>query len=286
MVTREDYTDEAVEQCLSVMVEIMTVLGEYRDHIVLVGGWVPFFLLPDYRDEHTGSLDVDLALDHEQITEEGYRTILQLLERRGYRPSDEQPFIFYREIPLKDREPITVQIDLLSAEYSGTSKSHRTQRVQDVKARKARGSDLAFEDYSRINIKAKMPDGAVNEVAVKVSNIIPFIVMKGMALWESKKEKHPWDIYFIIRHYPGGIESLAEIFKPFLRNKLVIEGLAKIRKKFESPDSIGPVWTVNFEAQLNDEERELMQRDAFERVNAFLDRLEIDPFTEPDKAAN
>jgi len=279
MVTREDYTQEAVNYCMSVMVEIMTVLGEYREHIVVVGGWVPYLLLEDHKEEHTGSLDVDIALDHEHITEEHYRTILQLLEKNGYRPDDKQPFIFYRDIQIKDRElPMTVQIDLLSAEYGGTSKQHRTQRVQGIKARKARGSDLVFENNSRVVIKAKMPNGAYNEVAIKVSNIVPFIVMKGMTLWESAKEKHPWDIYFIIRHYPGGIDGLVELFGPFLDNKLVNESLAKIKRKFEFPDSVGPVWTANFEYQELTDMKKLIQRDAFERVNAFLDKLNIKPF--------
>jgi len=278
MVTRDDYTKSAVDACLSVMVEIMTVLGEFRDHIVLVGGWVPYFLLPDHREEHTGSLDIDLVLDHKHITEDSYRTILQLFDRHGYKPSDEQPFIFFREIPQADGSIIKVEIDLLSAEYDGTSKSHRTQKIQDIRARKARGSDLVFEDYSRIKIPARMPDGATNEVSIKVSNIVPFIVMKGMALWESPKEKHPWDIYFMIRHYSGGINRLAEVFSPFLDNKLVIEGLGKIRKKFEAHDNIGPVWVANFESHLNAEDRELLRRDAFERVNAFLDQLGITAF--------
>jgi len=222
---------------------------------------------------------VDIALDHEHITEEHYRTILQLLEKNGYRPDDKQPFIFYRDIQIKDRElPMTVQIDLLSAEYGGTSKQHRTQRVQGIKARKARGSDLVFENNSRVVIKAKMPNGAYNEVAIKVSNIVPFIVMKGMTLWESAKEKHPWDIYFIIRHYPGGIDGLVELFGPFLDNKLVNESLAKIKRKFEFPDSVGPVWTANFEYQELTDMKKLIQRDAFERVNAFLDKLNIKPF--------
>ena len=44
MVTKADYPKDEVEACLSVMVEVMTVLGEFRDSIALVGGWVPYFL--------------------------------------------------------------------------------------------------------------------------------------------------------------------------------------------------------------------------------------------------
>jgi len=70
--------------------------------------------------------------------------------------------------------------------------------------------------------------------------------MKGMALWERMKEKDAYDIYFTILNYPGGIDTIAEIFKPVSDNKLVREGLGKILAKFNSINSIGPTWLVNF----------------------------------------
>jgi len=63
MVTRSDYHKNEVEACLSVLVEFMTLLGEFKDSIVLVGGWVPYFLIEERKQEHTGSLDIDAALD-------------------------------------------------------------------------------------------------------------------------------------------------------------------------------------------------------------------------------
>ncbi len=41
MVTKADYGKDEVKACLSVMVEPMTLLGEFREHIVFIGGWVP-----------------------------------------------------------------------------------------------------------------------------------------------------------------------------------------------------------------------------------------------------
>jgi hypothetical protein len=38
MVTRPDYTDEAVKAAKSVMIELFHLLGEYRDQVVLIGG--------------------------------------------------------------------------------------------------------------------------------------------------------------------------------------------------------------------------------------------------------
>jgi hypothetical protein len=44
VVTRTDYNQIAVNAAYSVLIEIVRVLGEYRDNIVLIGGWVPQFL--------------------------------------------------------------------------------------------------------------------------------------------------------------------------------------------------------------------------------------------------
>lgn len=38
MVTKHDYNAEQVAAAKSVLLELMLLLGEYRDHLVLVGG--------------------------------------------------------------------------------------------------------------------------------------------------------------------------------------------------------------------------------------------------------
>ena len=63
MVTRTDYNQIAVKAAYSVLLEIIRILGEYKDNIVLIGGWVPQFLFQNEDDWHTGSIDVDLAIE-------------------------------------------------------------------------------------------------------------------------------------------------------------------------------------------------------------------------------
>lgn len=274
MVTKIDYDKIEVTICLSVMVEILTLMGEFRKHIVLIGGWVPYFLLEEGRKEHTGSIDIDLALDFRTISDNTYRTILQLLKARGFRQG-KQPFTFKRDVKTKE-DTYTIEVDFLSGEYGGTTKSHRTQKVQDIRARKTRGCELAFKYNVPVKIKNKMPDGAVNEVEVKIAGIVPFLVMKGMALWESYKEKHAYDIYFAILHYPGGIDALLKVFKSLKSNNLIREGLGKIKAKFDAIDKPGPIWVVKFLEIDSLEEQERIQRDVFERVNTFLNGLQIE----------
>jgi len=236
MVTRRDYTAEAVEAAKSVLIELMHLLGEYRDDIVLIGGWVPELLLPQEPRPHVGSMDIDLALNHLKI-QDGYKRIEELLLGRGYYQEEgRQPFIFFRDVPVNGKT-VKVQVDLLSGEYEGTGKGRR------------------------------------DRVTIRVASIVPFFVMKGMALDERLKEKDAWDIYYCIQAYPGGIEALAEEFRPHLSHGLVQEGLAKIAKHFADIKSIGPKFVVDFEDTDDPDEVERITRDAFERVHAFLVKL-------------
>ena len=273
-ITRIDYSAETVSAARSVLLELTHLLGEYRNQIVVVGGWVPELLLPDSPMPHVGSLDVDLALDHRSLEDAHYQTLKALLARRGYRQDERQPFIFHRAVPTATGN-LDVQVDLLAGEYEGTGQSHRTQEFQDARARKARGCDLAFELYSEITIRGTLPGGGQDQGTIRVAGIVPFLVMKGMALADRIKEKDAWDIYYCVHEYPGGPDALVHEFRRQATNRLVQEGLRKIAEKFGSPGHVGPKWAADFEEITDAEERQRLQRDAFERVHYFLEQLGV-----------
>ena len=269
---RSDYTTGAVEAAHSVLLELSRLLGEYQDSVVIVGGWVPELLLPQAPRRHVGSIDVDIALDHRKLKEVGYKTILQLLLARGYRPG-EQPFIFFRTVQLGD-QIFDVEVDFLAGEYSGTARGHRTQKVQDMHPRKARGCDLAVSLATEVTLSGILPGGGKDTATLRVASIVPFLVMKAMALAGRLMEKDSWDIYYCIRYYPGGLDRLVDEFRPLLNHGLVQEALAKIAEKFASPQHVGPVHVADFEDLSNPVEREQLQRDAFERVQALINELQ------------
>ncbi len=271
MVSRRDYSAEMVASARSVLLEVMRLLGEYRKHIVVVGGWVPELLLTDADEKHVGSIDVDLALNHLELDEIGYKTIKEHLLARGY-IQGKQPFIFHREVGQPGTQ-IEVQVDFLAGEYAGTGRSHRTQRAQDMRPRKARGVDLAFQMPEDLEISGRLPEGGLDTERVQVASIPTFIVMKGMALKDRLKEKDAWDIYYCVRNYPGGVEQLRQDFLPLLAHGLVQESLKNIAEKFSSPEAVGPTHVANFEEITDPSERELIQRDAFERIRFILEPL-------------
>ncbi len=271
VIKRTDYTAEAVEASRSVLLELTHLLGEYRDSIVIVGGWVPQLLIEHAPRQHVGSLDVDVALNHRNLQEVGYKSILQLLLFRGYRQS-EQPFIFFRSVSI-GKQTYEVEIDFLAGEYSGTTRGHRTQKVQDLRPRKARGCDLAVDLATETILSGTLPGGGKDTTSIRVASIVSFLVMKAMALAGRLMEKDAWDIYYCIRYYPGGVDRLVKEFEPHLGNGLVRESLGHLAEKFTSPDHIGPKQVADFDEITDPEERAFVQRDAFERVNTLLNRL-------------
>ena len=272
--TRRNYSRQAVEAARSVLLELAHLLGEYRDDMVLVGGWVPELLLDAKQMPHVGSTDVDLALDHRSLEQPRYESILALLVDRGYQRSEEQPFIFYRVVRVEGRD-VTVEVDFLAGEYGGTGRRRRTQVFEDMRARKARGCDLAFDMNADVHLDGVLPDGGKDKATIRVASIVPFLVMKGMALESRLKEKDAWDIYYCTRNFPGGVDALIEQFRPHVGHGLVREGLAKIADKFGSPDHMGPKFVADFEEIDDSEERALLQRDAYERIDYLLRKLGV-----------
>jgi hypothetical protein len=273
--TRRDYVGDAIEATNAVLIELAQILGEFRDQLVVVGGLVPGLLLRDAPTRHIGTLDIDIALDFRSIPDASYETLLRALTGRGYRQDLHQPFRFFRDVPFAGRQPVTVEVDLLAGEYGGTGRSHRTQQVQDVRARKARGCDLVFENNEILTIEGELPGGGTVAVQCKVASIAPFLVMKGMAMADRLKEKDAYDIYYCVTQYPGGVDALAAAFGSQLDNKLVREGLNKIKEKFLSPDHAGPKWVADFLEIEDSEARAIQCRAAYEQIGALLDKLVI-----------
>lgn len=268
-----DYPPDAVEAAKSVLVELVHILGEYRDDMVVVGGWVPPLLMPD-SSGHVGSTDVDVALNHLAENDEAYSRISESLKARGYEQDDRQPFIWYRRVVING-EPVVVEVDFVAGEYGGRGKKRRTQQVQDLKPRKARGADLVFADPVEREVEGRLPGGALDTAVVKVASVVPFIVMKSAALDSRIKEKDAYDIWFTLSNYPGGVAAIAVEFEAVIDHGLVVEAVDVLEAKYASPNHFGPTSVAVF-LELEGDEAELVKRDAYERVQALLSSLPND----------
>lgn len=269
MVTRDDYDDAKVAAVRAELGSAFRALGEYREHMVLVGGWVPEMLMPDSEERHAGSLDVDIALDHKAINDSFYARITEILGRLGYVRDAKIQHRFTKPISVQGSS-FDVHLDLLAGEYGGRSKSHRHQHVQDVEAHKARGCDLAFDSAVELELEMTLVGGAVAKVRLRIAGIAAFIVMKAFAMKGRDNPKDAYDIAYCLRNYPGGVEAVAEEVRKFGTHGLVREAMGYLSEDFKSIDQVGPTGVAIFQGLLRGEDRELARRDALERVQELI----------------
>ena len=69
--------------------------------------------------------------------------------------------------------------------------------------------------------------------------------------------------------------ELVEEFRPFLGHGLVQEALLYLADKFSSLSAVGPTHVANFEDITDLADRELIQRDAYERIQYLIRNLQI-----------
>ena len=220
-----DYSKQDTARALQLLLELVEHLKAYKDHIILVGGWAPYFLIKDavskFGQQHIGSLDADLFLDFRSIPETAYETIFEILGQEGYsQRRDRQgkviPASFQKVVPLAGGGSFPMRVDFLAGEYGGTAESHRHQKVQDLLAHKARGSDIAREQNYTHEISGQLPNRARVTVRLKIANEVAVLVMKGITMGQRTKPKDFYDLYMLVKYFKKGPRSIAGSLRPFL----------------------------------------------------------------------
>lgn len=267
---QEDYPPREVEAARRIMTEIWQVLGEYRDAMVLIGGWVPDLLLPTAVPPHTGSLDVDVLLDPGPLRSEGrYAELVMLLKGRDYQET-EKPFKLAKAVQVDDGEPIRVEVDFL---LPRKPKTKRSKVMPDFRAIEADGARFALGHKQALTLQGRMPDGRQNTITIQVASLPAFIVMKAYALDGRDKPKDAYDLYFCLKNAVEGPKGLAGILRPDLENPEVRRALEILTSKFKTPDDYGPSSVAMFLDPEDPGERRFLARDAHALMKTFLDAL-------------
>lgn len=265
----------------SVLLELAAALRAYRDALVLVGGWVPYFLLDQHRRRgstfaHVGSIDIDLAVDPRRVHEPEYATIVELLLARGYEPAEGRggaamPHSLQRVIlsPLT-RKPYTIRVDFL-VPASGPMPPHHLSVQENLFARKVRGCEAAFTYATTLALAGTLPEGGELSVTLRMADLVGILTMKGIVLGERYREKDAYDIYALVKHYGQGPDEAAALVRPFADEPLVRQALEQIAQAFGARQAHGPAWVAAFLVQsVFAAERERLITDAHLAVSDFL----------------
>ncbi len=284
--TAHSYGPAITTASKAVLLEVMTALRAYQKALILIGGWVPYFLLEQHRPAgdafvHVGSIDIDLAVDPTTVQEPEYATIVELLLARGYRPAEGRrggalPSSFERTVNSSmTHKPYTIRVDFLTHQDDARPDRSRHLAIQDgLMARKTKGCHAAFAHKIPLALSGRLPEGGEITVPLHMADLVAILTMKGIVLGERYREKDAYDIYALIKHYEHGPKAVADILKPHLDDPLIREGMEGIRAAFASRKAHGPAWVAAFLVHaMFSAEHERLMTDAFMVVNECMTLL-------------
>lgn len=265
-----DYSEGQKTAAYTVLGEIVNLLNEFTDNMRIIGGWVPMLLYPE--SNHIGSIDVDVLLNQLEIKKaESYKTIKRLLIQNGYVKHPEKYFTFVKTVIVQG-VPYDVDVDFLSGKYGGDG-GDVSKHIDGIKALPATGGNFAFEfPPTGVKIEYKRPDGALDTGHVNVISVVPYLVMKAMAMGRGKP-KDAYDIYCTVDNYPGGVKALAMEFAPYIGKELVQKTKQKLQEKFASIEHAGPVDIVLFLGIKDEDEVALIKQDAYQKINYLIGKM-------------
>lgn len=281
---RGAYSPAALAACEKALRTILTKIGPWGSQLILIGGMTPRYLVgqppPDIR-AHVGTTDLDIVIGVTLATEEAeaYRTLQQNLKDARFAPArdpesgQERTFRWERDV-----DGVRVQLEFFCPVGDGEpGKLMRNPggAGSKISAVRIRGAELSALDHFMVPLGGELLDhGGIQErVDVKVSNLLPFLVLKAFALDERDKPKDGYDLVWTLSAFGEGPRSAVDavVQSPVLACPEIPAAMACLREHFRTPGHRGPAQYANFESFSGDEgERERLRRFAHGTMREFL----------------
>ena len=102
---------------------------------------------------------------------------------------------------------------------------------------------MAFKDLIQVEREVLLLSGAVTSVRFNVANLAPFVALKADAHLDRDKPKDAYDLVYVIRWWPDGVERAAGAVaaSPVFGEPFVQSALARIGPDFAEPTHLGAV---------------------------------------------
>jgi hypothetical protein len=267
---QEEYSPRQTQAAHRVLIDLGQVLAQFKDCMVVIGGWVPDLLLEKADEPHIGSIDVDFALDAAKLNDGRYAEILKLLLGTKRYKKGAKDFQLVITVDLEDGEaPLEVEVEFL-APKEVKLKKRKPKLLEGFRVLQADACGVAFQSPVELTLAGKSVRGAQNTVKLRVASIADFIVMKAHAIGGRDKPKDTYDLCYCLEHFPGGMEALAAIWSRRTGEKDVVRAIEILREKFASVDAFGPQQLVEFHNAPDADTQAMQARRAYELVQKFL----------------
>jgi len=273
-----DYSKAQIQIVKETCLYIATVLEDYMEQVVIVGGLVPSILidqknLPDGADTHVGTIDLDLGLTLAIFDEKRYQAITDRLRSAKFSPDvNEQGNLTRQRWKIEEAGKVT--IDFLVPPVSEDDEGGQIKDIEkDFAAVITPGLELAFKDRIKITLEGYTIFGENAKRDVYVCGPGAFVVLKALAFRKRGENKDAYDLYYHIRNYGSSVEDIAETLKPLLHEKEAKEAIKILNEDFTSNDSVGTVRVARFITGGTDE---AIQAEMAGFVRNLLDLCKLD----------
>ena len=265
---RDDYSERQVEAAHRVLVDIGQVLTDFRDCLVVVGGWVPDLLLQDAVEPHIGSIDVDLALDAAKLNDGRYAEMVKLLLNTGRYRKGQKDFQLVVDVDLKDGDtPVQVEVEFLAPKEVRLEK-HKPKLLDGFRVLQVEAASEAFRDPQEVKVYGPNVRAAKNIVRLRVASLADWLIMKAHAIGGRDKPKDSYDFCYGLENC--GIDEVAAVWRQRVEEKNVFRAIEIMKEKFVAVDAFGPQQVVEFHSAHDTETQAMHARRAYELVQRFL----------------
>lgn len=268
-----DYSKAQIQLVKETCLYIATVLGDYMEQVVIVGGLVPSILidqknLSEGADSHVGTMDLDLGLALAIFDEKRYQAITDRLRAAKFSPEvNEQGNLTRQRWKIEDVGKVT--IDFLVPPASDADQGGLIKDIEnDFAAVITPGLELAFKDKIKITLDGNTIFGEKAKRDVYFFGPGAFVVLKALAFRKRGENKDAYDLYYHIRNFGSGVGDIAAALKPLLNEKETKEAIKILKEDFTDNDSVGAVRVARFITGSTDE---TIQADVSGFVRNLLD---------------
>jgi hypothetical protein len=273
--TSADYPPENTLRIRKATLTVATILGDYIEDIVVVGGLVPSLLIPQTElpagaENHAGTLDLDLGLDLAILNDQRYKGIAQHLRRAGFYPDTKEGGNGVRQRWTHGQDSL-VKIEFLIPPVSQEADPGRLQSLeQDLAAFITDGLEIAFRN--RVNVRLEgttLFDESVSR-EIPVCNPGAFVVLKALALKNRGDFKDAYDLYYVTRNYGKGVEDVAAYLAPLVETRFGQKAIDILKEDFHDERALGPMRVARF---ATGDEDPAMQADVVGFISDLLQEL-------------
>lgn len=241
-----EYASQDLEMVRALSLTVARVLGSFLEEITVIGGLVPNLLVPQEglapETRHVGTTDLDVILQIAILEQGRYKEVSDLLRRSGFEAAKKEATGAIRRqswvAPGTDGKGI---IEFLVPPVDESSRGGKLQNLEnDFAAIVLPGGQLAFRDRLSVAITGKDLRGASASRSIWVCGPAAFLILKAFAHERREEPKDAYDIWYLLRYYPGGDKAIVKCFELLGDDRDVKAGLGILEVAFENLDATGP----------------------------------------------